>query len=32
MAIYDKPVRVLIREMVAELAPQKGHLFRRTKP
>lgn len=27
MAIYDKPVRVLIREMAAELAPQKGHLF-----
>lgn len=27
MAIYDKPVRVLIREMAAELAPQKAHLF-----
>ena len=27
MAIYDKPVRVLIREMAAELAPQIGHLF-----
>jgi hypothetical protein len=27
MAIYDKPVRVLIREMAAELAPQKGLLF-----
>jgi hypothetical protein len=27
MAIYDKPVRVLIREMAADLAPQKGHLF-----
>src|SRR5437867_5255964 len=27
MAIYDKPVRVLIREMAADLAPQPGHLF-----
>jgi len=27
MAIYDKPVRVLIREMAAELTPQKGQLF-----
>ena len=27
MAIYDKPVRVLIREMVAELIPNKGQLF-----
>jgi endonuclease len=26
-AIYDKPVRVLIREMAAELAPQSGQLF-----
>jgi hypothetical protein len=27
MAIYDKPVRVLIREMAAELVPQKSLLF-----
>lgn len=27
MAIYDKPVRALIPEMVADLAPQKGQLF-----
>lgn len=27
MAIYDKPVRVLIREMVAVLVPQTGQLF-----
>lgn len=27
MAIYDKPVRVLIREMVAELVPTKGQIF-----
>jgi endonuclease len=27
MAIYDQPVRVLIREMVAELVPNKGQLF-----
>ena len=27
MQIYDKPVRVLIREMVAALAPQRGQIF-----
>ena len=27
MAIYDRPVRLLIRDMIAELAPQKGQLF-----
>ena len=27
MAIYDQPVRLLIRNMIAELAPQKGQLF-----
>lgn len=27
MAIYDKPVRALIREMVADLAPQAARLF-----
>jgi endonuclease len=27
MAIYDKPVRILIREMTADLAPQRGQLF-----
>jgi Endonuclease NucS C-terminal domain len=27
VAIYDKPVRVLIREMAADLAPQKGQVF-----
>ncbi len=27
MAIYDKPVRMLIREMAGDLAPQKGRLF-----
>jgi hypothetical protein len=29
MAIYDKPVRVLILDMIAELAPQVGHYFTR---
>lgn len=27
MPIYDKPVRVLIRDMISALAPQKGQLF-----
>jgi hypothetical protein len=27
MPIYDKPVRVLIRDMISALAPQKGILF-----
>ncbi|MGQ0655957.1 MAG: DUF7669 domain-containing protein [Betaproteobacteria bacterium] len=27
MAIYDKPVRLLIREMAAELAPEKDRVF-----
>src|SRR5262245_44385081 len=29
MAIYDRPVRALIPEMVAELAPQVGQTFSR---
>ena len=29
MAIYDKPVRVLLQEMIKELAPQKGQRFSR---
>src|SRR5690242_7690765 len=27
MAIYEKPVRVLIREMAADLAGRQGHIF-----
>ena len=27
LAIYDKPVRVLLQEMIEELAPQKGQRF-----
>ena len=27
MSIYDKPVRVLIRDMISAFAPQKGALF-----
>lgn len=27
MAIYDRPVGTLIREMVRELAPQRGVIF-----
>ena len=29
MAIYEQPVRLLLREMVAELAPEKGTVFTR---
>ena len=29
LAIYDKPVRVLLQEMIKELAPQKGQRFSR---
>lgn len=29
MAIYDRPVRLLLREMVAELAPEEGKVFTR---
>ena len=29
MPIYDQPVRVLIRDMIAALAPQKGIFFSR---
>ena len=29
MAIYDQPVRVLLRQMIAELAPGKGKVFTR---
>ena len=29
MAIYDRPVRLLIRDMIEELAPQKGQIFSR---
>ena len=29
MAIYDRPVRLLIQDMFAELAPQKGQTFSR---
>lgn len=30
MAIYERPVRILIRDMIAELAPQLGVLFTRS--
>jgi hypothetical protein len=29
MAIYDRPVRLLLREMLEELAPEKGKVFTR---
>ena len=29
MPIYDRPVRLLIRDMIEELAPQKGQIFSR---
>lgn len=29
MAIYDQPVRVLLRQMIAELAPEPGKVFTR---